>query len=734
MNLKASLLAVVLFAAAPAAGPAQEAPASPAPSPTPSPAARPTASPTPGAEAIPVFPSQVELVTVDAVVTDKKGNPVTDLKPSDFVLKEDGVRQDIASFEAIRLPDQPAAEPPPPPPVSSNIRKEEGAYTGRTFAIVFDDIHLTPFQALRAKAAVAEFLKSGLREGDRVLLVATGGGAWWSSRMMEGRDELIALLKRLDGRLIPDHSPDYISDYEAMRIWVYSDPQVENRVERRFEQYGAVPDRSARQQSTANPFQTDSDPQLRGRASEVYYQSAARSRLTLGVLERVVHALQGTKGRKSVVLVSEGFIYDPNLDEFKKVLEACRRSNAAIYFLDTRGLQGLPTNFTAEFGPALDTQDIGSAFIEGFEAAAGSENLASDSGGFIVKNTNDLSKGIKRISAESQTYYLLGYHPTNTARDGRFRKIDLDVDRKGVDVRARRGYYAPLDQSTTTTTAKSKKDVDPAFQRALDSPFEMDEVPLRMTSYVFDETLLGKAKTLVATDVDVATFAFRKADFKGSERFEDSLEFLLVVAHRDTGEYFRFDQTVQMKLLPKTRDRLDKEWFPIVREFELAPGAYQAKIVVRDKNTGRIGTVMHEFEVPPFEHLRTSTPIISDSLQETPGGRPRPLLLARRTFPSGGMLYCQYEVYGAAKDKATGMPKVTAGYEIRKASDGTIATKVDPTPIMPTSLGALSRMVGTSLRGVSPGDYEIVVDLKDEIADKSLEVREPFTLKAPGGD
>jgi VWFA-related protein len=733
MKLKTTLLCILLCVALPAPGPAQQAPASPAPSPTPSP--QPAASPTPGSEPLPVFPSEVELVTVDAVVTDKKGNPVTDLKPGDFVLKEDGVRQSVVSFEAIRLPDQPAAEPPPPPPVSSNIRKEEGAYTGRTFAIVFDDVHLTPFQAHRAKAAVAEFLKSGLREGDRVLLVASGGGAWWSTRMMEGRDELVALLKRLDGRLIPDRSPDYISDYEAMRIWVYTDPQVENRVERRFEQYGAVPDQGARGQgsgsSSGNPFQTDSDPMVRARASEVYYQAAARNRITLAVLERVIQALEGTKGRKSVVLVSEGFIYDPNLDEFKKVLQASRRSNAAIYFLDTRGLQGLPTNFTAEFGPALDTQDIGSAFIEGFEAAAGSENLASDSGGFIVKNTNDLAKGIQKIAAESQTYYLLGYHPTNTARDGRFRKIDLDVDRKGVDVRARKGYYAPLEG--TTTTARAKEAVDPAFQRALDSPFELDAVPLRMTSYVFDETLLGKAKTLVAADVDVASFAFQKANFKDSERFEDSLEFLMVVAHRETGEYFRYDQTVQMKLLPATRDRLDKEWFPVVREFELAPGAYQAKIVVRDKNSGRIGTVMHEFEVPGLESLRTSTPIISDSLQETPGGRPRPMLLARRTFDSGGMLYCQYEVYGAAKDKATGMPKVTAGYEIRK-SDGTIATRVDPSPIMPTSLGALSRMVGTSMKGVSPGDYEIVVDLKDEIAGKSLEVREPFTLKGTAGD
>ena len=91
------------------------------------------------------------------------------------------------------------------------------------------------------------------------------------------------------------------------------------------------------------------DPEVRARASETYFKSVTRNRLTLGVLKRVLESLADSKGRKSVILVSQGFIYDPNLSEFKDVVQASRRGNAAVYFLDTRGLSGMDPLFGAEF-------------------------------------------------------------------------------------------------------------------------------------------------------------------------------------------------------------------------------------------------------------------------------------------------------------------------------------------------------------------------------------------------
>ena len=195
---------------------------------TPSPAP----SPAPAEAGTPRFPAVVEQVTVDVVVTDKKGVPIPGLTEADFQILEENKPQKIVGFESIEVPATASAVAPARPKISTNLAPE--IRTGRSFVIVFDDIHLAPHQAQRAKGAVAEFLRTGVREGDRVSLVATGGGAWWTTRMEAGREELMALLKRLDGRHIPDTAPDRMSDYEAMRIHVYRDPQVEAAVSRRF--------------------------------------------------------------------------------------------------------------------------------------------------------------------------------------------------------------------------------------------------------------------------------------------------------------------------------------------------------------------------------------------------------------------------------------------------------------------------------------------------------------------
>jgi hypothetical protein len=423
--------------------------------------------------------------------------------------------------------------------------------------------------------------------------------------------------------------------------------------------------------------------------------------------------------------VSEGFIYDPNLDEFKRVIEASRRANAAIYFLNTKGLEGMPIYMTAEFGPALPEQDIGLAFTETFEASEGADSVAADSGGFSVRNTNDLGAGIKRIADENRTYYLVGYNPTNTTRDGKFRKISVKVPgRKGVDVRARKGYYAPSDTGKTALTPKPGQ--DPVIQAALDSPYELSQIPMRMTAFVGSESVLGKALVMIATEVDIRALSFEETD----GRSIDTLEFLLVAAHRETGEYFRYDQKMDMKLLPATRERMEKAWLPISRDFELKAGGYQAKIVARDKNTGRVGTVIHEFEVPDLSGFRVSTPILSTTRQ-VENGQPtgRLQLQVHRDFTPQGPLYCSFEVFGAAKDPKSGMPRVVMGYVVRR-EDGSAMNRVEPSEIRPTSLGSLNRLIGFPLDHAAPGSYELVMTFKDEISGSTLEIKEPFAVQA----
>jgi len=668
----------------------------------------------------PTFAAEVEQVIVDLVVTDKEGNPVPGITKDDLVIEEDDVAQSVVSFEAVQLPDEPAAEPPPPPRISLNTAVDPDR--GRTFVIVFDDMNLSPFRARDAKAAVASFLETAVREGDYVNLIATSGAAWWTTRMEAGRDKLIDTLKRLDGRRIPDRSPERLTDWEAMRIHVARDPQVTASVMRRFEKYGVS---MMAHRDPNNPLTgTASDPFVTARASEVYFEARMRNRMALEVLERALNGLAAVRGRKSVILVSEGFIYDPSLEEFKRVNTASRRANAAIYFLNARGLDGLPMEFSAEFGPALPAEDIGYVFTSMNRVDDGSEAIAADSGGFTVKNTNDLSRGIHRIAQETQIYYLLGYVSSNPARDGAFREIEVRFKKgrgKGLEIRARKGYYAPSAEGTFTPGGK--EGVDPVIQAALDSPWPQVDIPIRMTDYVGPEVMLGKASVLVVAEVDIRGLQFTEED----GRQVGEIEFLLVVAHRESGEFFRYDQSVKMRLRPSTRQRLNRVWFPILRDFELQPGDHQAKIIVRETATGRIGSVVHEFEVPPLDGFWVTTPILSDSHQEDESGHPvNPRPLARREFPQGEQLLCQFEVFGAQKDEK-GMPRVLQGYEVRRP-DGTVLSSLAPSEIQPTSLGALSRLFGFKLDGATPGDYEMVMTFEDQLSGKKLEVREPFTV------
>jgi VWFA-related protein len=679
----------------------------------------------------PAFPTGVELVTVDAVVVDKEGRATPGLAEADFTVLENGVPQKVTRFEAVVLPDEPPAAiaaPTQRPAYSSNQSPE--TRHGRTFLLVFDDIHLTVLQAQRARVVMGQFLRTGVRAGDRVGLIATGGGAWWFERMPEGRDHLVSILKRLDGRLVPDSSPDRVTDYEAMRIMAFDDAAVGRLVAQRFDAYGARGRQKIGDHQFADVADTNSavgtiDPYVRARSQEVYAAAVSKLKITLSVMTRALKALVEVKGRKSMVLVSEGFIYEQDFKEMKDLVSASLRVNVPVYFIDTRGLKALPDFMTAQFPSTFDVQDTLAVLGDIAREAEGSEAVALDTGGFVIKNTNDLESGILRVSNESQAYYLLGYSPSNTARDGKFRKIEVKLNparAKGLKLRARRGYYAPSDVPTPT----SKASVDPEIVRALDSPFERRDVPLRATAFAFDEAFSHQCNTIIAADIEVRDLAFREED----GRAKASLAFLIEAQRRESGEVFKYDQQIDMALLPETRTGLLRTGYTVSREFVLPAGSYQIKVVVRDLGNGRLGSVIHDFDVPDQSAFRITSPILSDAVEakEAAGDRPpRPVLQVGRRFTPGSTLYVQYSVLGATRGAASQLPQVSAGYEIRRA-DGSLLKSAPASRLNPTSLGALIRFHGISLSTANPGQYELVLTVKDEITGRTLESHEPFTV------
>jgi VWFA-related protein len=690
----------------------------------------------PRTPAAPRFPSDVELVVVDVVVTAKAGAPVAGLRAEDFKVTEDGVPQEVGTFEAVDVSAETgeveSAELRPRVSVNTGLQ----GMTARSFVIVFDQVHLTSLNAERAKKAIADFFRFGPREGDTVTIVGTGGGSWWMTRASEDMQELRDVLKRLQGRSPATDTPDRITDWEAMRIWQDRDPITLEQVRRRFETYISGRSRSAegdpirgtdRITDASNGKDLVPDDEIRNRAQAVYQHSVVSNRTTLSGLSRVLDSLGAVRGRKTVILFSEGFIRDTRLEEYDTVIRAAQRSNAAIYFVDAKGLEGMPAATTAQYGAMLPASDVAAQRTEELVATLGADTLANNTGGFAIKNTNDLGRGLTRIAQETRRYYLLGYVSTNARRDGDWRKIDVKVARADVDVRARKGYYAPGGGKKGGSAAAGSW--RPGLQQALDSPFEFQAIPVRLTHHLFGEGEKGKARALLSADIDVRSLAFAEE----GGRSVDTVEFLLVVTHRESGLFQRQDQKLELKLPPEVRLALGRSWLPVSREFELGPGAYQAKLAVRDTRGGTIGSVSHDFEVPPLEGWRTSTPVLSDALEPRTEGAPlKAVIPARRTFAPGATLYFQFEVYGSAPDPASGLPRVSSGFAVR-TSEGNVTSRGAPVAIRPSADGRVARLGRISLEGMAPGRYELVLDLRDDVSGRTLEVREPFSIEAPAG-
>jgi VWFA-related protein len=663
----------------------------------------------------PKFPAQAELVVVDAVVLDGKGNPVEGLLRDDFQVREDGQPQTIVSFEAMGLPESPSSPPGVSRFLATNAPRTAASAPPRSFVILFDDAQLSRRSGERARAAVKRFLETGLRDADEVTLVSSASGVFWSTRLAEGREDLLALLARLQGRRPVNNSADRISDYEATRIMA-RDVQVAQLVARRYMDSGVMPDLPKASQLDIAPAQAV----VQVNAAKVYAEARARNQATLHALERVANALAGAKGRKSVILVSDGFVYDSTLN-FQDVTKAARRSNSTVYFLDARGLQGSADFETAEFESALQERDVLATMGQAPLESEGAQSVAVDTGGFSIHGASDLDRGLRMIAHESRSYYLIGYTPNNAKQDGKFRKIQVTVRRAGLEVRARKGYFAGDEKLAPLKPGA----LDPRVREALDSPFAVAGIPLRMAVYVFGPTGVGKTRVLLVADADPRSFGFRKA----ADRFETTLDSYALVAARDTAESQPQEKEIALSLPADVRAQLEASWLPILREFELAPGRYQARLLLKDRESGHLGSVRQEFEVPDAKQLGISTPILTDSLQPGPvGSPPRPVPLARRSFASGENLLYLFEVRGAERDLSSGLPRVTSQYEVRGPAGSSLA-RTDPVGIRPGPQGQLARQITLSLQGLPAGDYEIVLILKDQVSGQTFQREDPFAVE-----
>jgi VWFA-related protein len=393
-------------------------------------------------QAPPVFRGGTDLVEVDVVVHGKDGAFVSDLSAADFVVEEGGAAQPIQQFYLHLATQSSWATAPAADGGATTTSGGIAAPPQRVFVVVFDDEHLTPSGFKRTQAAAQSLFIQQFRSGDVGGVVTRGQIA--KSRLTTDREELLKAVKEAKPntnkttRLFDERQWPRLTEIEAVRIAFNSDRVVLEEAIRRA--CNDDPELCKR---------IDPEPSIRSKASVLADTARTESARTLRTLTTLATGLAKVPGRKTIVLMSEGFLAEDEWPLVAETVTLAAKANARIYTLDARGLEReLPSVFDA--APA----DSATRLLEQMDFGADSINsLSVDSGGFVVRNTNQFDQAIARIADDAGNYYVLGIRPS-AQPDGNFHPIRVKVTRPGVSVRARRGYVAvPRPAAAETMTA-----------------------------------------------------------------------------------------------------------------------------------------------------------------------------------------------------------------------------------------------------------------------------------------
>lgn len=564
-------------------------------------------------QVVPAFPVQAQAITVDVVVIDRGGRDVLGLTRQDFTILDDGTPHEIVSFEAPSRPSidsSPAAPGSEPAPAGDVSAQKVQPRKGRVFALVFDDRGIGPLTATDVKKALVSWIESRVEDGDEVTLLSTGGDVFWSGPLNRGRADLLAAVERLAGRRPPE-SVLGMSDWESYQIAL--DPEdrfgVKERVKQRWLQNGHC--------TINKEHGIDNCGPLIG-ATAMERESARRSH-AVAVLDRLARlsgALGGQPGRKAVVLFAEEFIRDHTFEaETRRTIEAGRRTNTAFYFVAARGLRG-PSFFRAEASANASPipGQVGLMNVEeAFLATGGGEHLAEETGGAIIRNTNDLAGGLGRVTDDSSSYYLLGYQPAR-APDGKWHKIEVKVARPGVKVRARRGYLA----AATAEPAGIPHEL--ALWSALGSPTLPRDFEFR-SGVLHLGAKEKEREALVLVEVPLA--AVRLTGDEDRRRFSGRLSALANIKD-EAGRSVRslaVDWPIEGPLEQMESARRSKAL--VKRLVRLAPGSYTLDTAILDGGSLGVSAERRPFQLPPASPgLATGSLVVLDRAE--PAGTARP--------------------------------------------------------------------------------------------------------------
>jgi VWFA-related protein len=377
----------------------------------------------------PTFKSATELVEVDAVILDKNGNFVPGLKPEDITLYENGKPQKIQQFFMVThdLGLQEGS-------VASEYADQAQYGAHRVFVMLFDEAHLANDSLMRVKTGAETFVREMFGEGDAGGVFLNGG--MYKGRLTVDKGELLGGIRTVQPAF--DNRQAILGPF---REW----PRIPSEVDASRIADGAreVTDALGVKACQEDPDACRSEGGL-GNVENLIQQKArlyvrqARmmTQRTMQNLESVARGLAKIPGRKTVVFMTEGFFVEDQRGALETIAAQAARSGITIYSIDGRGLiNGLSVN--------PDVTKMERSRTANFDTGEDGPNiLTAVTGGFMIRNIDDISLAFGRIVRDTSTYYVIGYQPDNATMDGKVRKIEVKSSVPGIKVRARKSYAA----------------------------------------------------------------------------------------------------------------------------------------------------------------------------------------------------------------------------------------------------------------------------------------------------
>jgi len=540
--------------------------------------------------------AQRNMVLVRVIVRDSNSRPVSGLQKADFRLFDNGKPQDIDQFGVETSGRAQATSPQTPEkePGDETGSERAPAYpTPRNFqALYFDDVQMRYEDIVYSRDAADRYLAATLTPTGRVGIFTSSGQG--NLDFTDDRNQLHDTLFALRPRpILPtnENACPNISPYQAYLIVEQNDP---NAI--------AVASDEAIQcecQGMTGPAlqscEAMAGQQIQGESVMVMNQWETEYMNVLRGLEQVIRRIALLPGQRSVIFVSPGFLTYNLETQVTDVEERALRANVVVNTLDPRGLYTVIPGGDASQQPRVIPS---SSYLNGIKDQMTMEEisraedvlstLAVDTGGQFFHNSNDLDAGFRRVGALSEVSYVLAFSPHNLKFDGRFHKLKVSlVNPRGLTLQARRGYFAPKASEDAATKAKEE------IEDAVYSQDDMRELPIDVHTQ-FYRVNESDVRLAVFTHLDMTSLRFQKEQ----DRNLNDLTFITVLFDRD-GKYVKgIEKELKFRLRDATLAKLTQSGITLKTEFDLRPGTYMVRQIVRDSQAGQLSGLSRTVEIP----------------------------------------------------------------------------------------------------------------------------------------